>query len=126
MRWVVSASFAAASQGRLPCVALGRAAFGSDADDVAVNKSGTVFATDTKNSLVVAIAPRTRKIVWKSRVPHARSIAVDPAGGAVYVASQGTHDLYVLNPGDGKIMKIITVPGQPQRIRFIAGALALP
>lgn len=99
---------------------------GSDADDVAVSKSGRVFATDTKDNLVAAIDLRTRKIVWKSHVPHARSIAVDPADGTVYVASQGTHNLYAIDPGHGTIRTTIAVPGEPQRIRFTALPIQLP
>lgn len=99
---------------------------GADADDVAVGKHGTVFATDTKDNRVAAIDPRTRKIIWKSQVPHARSIAVDPAEGTVYVASQGTHDLYLLDPANGQVRKKMVLPGQPQRIRFTQRPIRIP
>ncbi|WP_018404637.1 PQQ-binding-like beta-propeller repeat protein [Marinobacter gelidimuriae] len=99
---------------------------GIDAVDVAVAPNGRVYATNTENDRVVAIQPGTWETLWTSSVPQARSIAVNPVDGGVYIAVKGQNRIHVLDPEDGSERKVFEVPGEAQRLRFTPRRVDIP
>lgn len=93
---------------------------GADAADLDVSPDGkNVYVTNTNEGLVYKIDLTTYKVLWKQKIPAARSITVSRDGKKVFVGPMGHNTLYILNAASGALLHSVDLGGQPGHAKVL-------
>ena len=78
-----------------------------------------VYVTNTNEGIVYNIDATTYKVLWKHKIPAARSITVSRDGKKLFVGPMGHNTLYILNAASGALLHSFDLGGQPSHARVL-------
>jgi DNA-binding beta-propeller fold protein YncE len=83
--------------------------------------NGQVVITRPETNTVEIFSPVKRRVVARiSQIDAPRGIAVDDAGGRIYIAMAGSNRIAVVKTSDWQVEKLISVQHVPERLLWVA------
>ena len=83
--------------------------------------NGQVVITRPETNTVEIFNPVKRRVVARiSRIDNPRGIAVDEAGGRIYIAMAGSNRIAVVKTNDWQVEKLISVLHAPEKLLWVA------
>ncbi|HEV3315671.1 MAG TPA: YncE family protein [Candidatus Angelobacter sp.] len=83
--------------------------------------NGQVVITRPETNTVEIFSPVKRRVVARiSQIDNPRGIAVDDAGGRVYIAMAGSNRIAVVKTSDWQVEKLIPVQHVPEKLLWVA------
>ncbi|HXB20446.1 MAG TPA: YncE family protein [Candidatus Solibacter sp.] len=88
--------------------------------------NGQVVITRPENNTVEIFSPVKRRVVARiSQIDNPRGIAVNDAGGRVYIAMAGSNRIAVVRTSDWQVEKLISVLHTPEKLLWVAETKSL-
>jgi DNA-binding beta-propeller fold protein YncE len=83
--------------------------------------NGEVVITRPETNTVEIFSPVKRRVVARiSQIDNPRGIAVDDAGGRIYIAMAGSNRIAVVRTSDWQVEKLIPVQHAPEKLLWVA------
>lgn len=118
--FIVSCSVLATAQAKLKQVAMIDLP-GDPGFSQVVVANGQVVITRPENNTVEIFSPVKRRVVARiSQIDNPRGIAVDDAGGRVYIALAGSNRLAVVNTNNWQVEKLVPLKYTPEKLLWVA------